>query len=194
MKKIILLIIILSTYTHTYSSNNKAFKFDLGLTSYGVNIAFAGVDINIGIPFHQKGFNILSFQTTLLTYIPSSVLQKKAPYILFGGLWELQYNIILKNGFLFGLETGLGIASEFFQEAVYIANEDFKKNFISSPYGLFSSGLRMGYDFSQKFKLPLKLAAFMGYRMQFPYNFTVKHFILYGVGLAYSFNFGEKNV
>ncbi|MDK2818946.1 MAG: hypothetical protein KFW21_05810 [Spirochaetota bacterium] len=198
MKKNFLLLLILIFSVDIYAQENTntkpAFQLEFGVTAYSFNIAFGGFDLDFIIPFYTKGINTLSVKTSLITFVPSSIFQPVAPFILFGSIVELQYSLSTKRGFLFSLETGLGVASEFFQTPVFTLEKGFQDNFISQPYGIFSSGLRMGYDFNKKFMQPFKFAVFLGYRMQFPFNFTIKHFIMYGASLSYKFDFvgGKK--
>ena len=195
MKKIFILSLLLMS-SNIYSQEEKSpktpFQIEFGVTAHWANMAFGSFDFDFIIPFYKKGINILSIKTSLMTFIPANTLQPEAPYVLFGGIVEFQYSLSTKKGFLFSLETGIGVASEFMQVPVFTVEDDFQDNFVSKPYGIFSSGVRMGYDFNKKYSQPFKLAAFMGYRMQFPYNFTIKHIILVGASLSYTFDFGGK--
>ncbi|MGL5956948.1 MAG: hypothetical protein ACRC0X_10205, partial [Brevinema sp.] len=174
----------------TFTQESKKEVVELGITAYGANIAFAGFDIDIVVPFYQQGINRLSFKTSLMTYIPSSIFQSQAPYVLFGSIFELQYMLSHRSGMLFGIESGLGITGEFIQSDVYTEDKGFHRDYRGTPYGMFSVSMRIGYDFQHRTGQPIKLAFFGGYRMQFPYNFTVKHFLLFGASL--SFSFGRK--
>lgn len=189
MKKIFLMFLFIQTSLFGQEKSENKFQIELGTTVYGYNIAFSGFDIDFNIPFWKKGINQFSFKTSLMTLIPANAFHPKAPYILFGGLFELQY-ALSKKGFLFALETGLGVSSEFFQAQMYEEGKGFYTDYSGTPYGIFSSGLRIGYDFQEKFKKAFKLSLFAGYRMQFPYNLTIKHLILYGISLNYTFDFG----
>ncbi|MGL4367933.1 MAG: hypothetical protein ACRCTQ_06635 [Brevinemataceae bacterium] len=202
MKKICLVLSIIILFSvlcygqeNTPSSKERIpLSLEIGITGYGANIMFGGFDINGNIRFFKKNVSSLWFNTTLMTFIPISMYSSRAPYILFGGLWELQYRVSAK-GFLFALETGLGTAGEFIQTEIYSEDKGFHKKFTGITYGLFSAGMRMGYDFEHKYNIPIIFNMFFGYRMQFPFNYTIKHFILYGFGVAYRFDIGgKKNV
>lgn len=189
MKKIFFILLLLQGYLYSEEDSSKNFQMEFGVTAYGYNLAYGGFDFDFNIPFWERGMNRLSVKTSLMTLIPASVFQSDAPYILFGGLFELQYSISTE-GFLFALETGIGVASEFYQEEVYEEGKGFVKDSLGTPYAIYSLGLRTGYDFKEKFNQPFKLALFIGYRMQFPYNFTFKYTVLYGGSLSYTFDFG----
>ncbi|MGL4388822.1 MAG: hypothetical protein ACRCTJ_05470 [Brevinema sp.] len=168
-------------------------RLELGFTALSANIYYGAIDIDLGVIFYQKGTQSLAFKTTLFTYVPANIDFPQHPYILTAGLLELQYRISHSHGLYYSMETGIGVAGEIMTIDVFDANTDtFTKDILSTPYGLFSGAIRLGYDFEPIYKHSFKLSAMFGYRMQFPFNFTIKHFLIGGISLSYAFDLKNK--
>ncbi|MGL4366899.1 MAG: hypothetical protein ACRCTQ_01250 [Brevinemataceae bacterium] len=168
-------------------SEDKMFKqLEFGLTGMDMNLVFPAFDVTLAFPFFKKGVNALLFKNSLFTYMNGNY--KFAPtFALFGVLWELQYRVTTKKGFVFAMETGLGVVGEFATAPVFSV----EKGFHSDPgtaYGMFSAALRFGHDFYAKYKQPIVFDFMIGYRMLFPYNLFISNNIVFGFGLSYMFD------
>ncbi|MGL4562956.1 MAG: hypothetical protein ACRCVW_03780 [Brevinema sp.] len=169
-------------------------RLEFGITGLSVNIYFGALDIDFAWILYQKGIHSLAFKTTLFTYVPRNIDFPQAPYVLMGGLFEIQYRLSTRKGFFYAFETGVGVGNEMITTQIYDAQI---KQFLDSPimatYGLFSVGTRFGYDFEPKYGKPFKIAIMFGYRMQYPFNFTIKHFLVGGISFNYAFDlYGGK--
>ncbi len=189
MKKILLFIFIFSAidnYAQKNTNDTIVGDIELGLTSYIVDFVYPAFDVDLIVPFYENGINSLAFKTSLFTYVRGNAVYSPT-FVMFGSIFELQYRLVTKKGFVFTVETGLGIVGEFFTEEIYSEEKGFH-NSSGVPYGMFSLGSRMGYDFSKKYKVPLQLTFVFSYRMQFPFNLEFNNLFLGGINLAYRFD------
>ncbi len=192
-KKLLLLVLIFSTadnFTQENTNNTIVGDIELGITAYVLDFFYPAFDVDLIVPFYEKGINSLAFKTSLFTYIRGNAVYKPS-FVMFGSIFELQYRIITKKGFIFTIEKGLGVVGEFFTEEIYSEEKGFH-NSPGVPYGIFSLGSRMGYDFSKKYKVPIQLTFVFSYRMQYVFNLEFNNLFLGGVNLSYRFDTAKR--
>ena len=194
MKNFLLLLVLIFSIINNYAQENTnetiVGDIELGVTAYVLDFVYPAFDVDLIVPFYENGINSLAFKTSLFTYIRGNAVYSPS-FVMFGSIFELQYRLLTKKGFVFTLETGLGIVGEFFTEEIYSEEKGFH-NSPGVPYGIFSLGSRMGYDFSKKYKVPLQLTFVFSYRMQFPFNLEFNNLFLGGINFAYRFDTAKR--
>lgn len=189
--KFIVLLLLVTSIAHTQEENtNRSIPLEFGITGLIVDLSFPAFDFDLIVPFYRKGINSVAFKTSIFTYIRGNAYYKPI-FVDFGVIWELQYKLLANNGFVFSLETGLGVIGEFLTTELFSLEKGFHKD-TGKAYGIFSAGLRIGYNFSKKFDYPWQLTILLGYRMQFPFNLSFNDLQLLGISLSYTFDTGKK--
>lgn len=179
--------IIPSSRTSSISEEKLLKQMEFGITGMVMNLSFPAFDVTVALPFFKKDIHALLFKTSLFTFVNANY-QYKPTFVLFGLLPEIQYRLTTYKGFVFALETGLGIVGEFALDDVFSIDKGFHRD-PGIPYGMFSTAIRLGYDFYSKYKMPFVFDFMLGYRMLFPYNLKVSNNLLFGLGLSYMFDF-----
>lgn len=190
---LVFLLFLGNNYAQEDSDTTTVKNIEMGVTFYVANFLYPAFDIDFVVPFYEKGISSLAFKTSFFTYIRGNMVYSPN-LVMFGSIFELQYRLIPKNGFIYTLETGMGVVGEFFTQEIYSEEQGFHTS-PSIPYGMFSLGSRIGYDFSTKYNVPMQLTFVFTYRMQFPFNLDINNLLLGGINLSYRFDImkrGEK--
>ncbi|MGL5721408.1 MAG: hypothetical protein ACRCY4_03285, partial [Brevinema sp.] len=195
-KKILIGFLFLSSIVFGQETNSQASesqRVNLNMVFYDANIFSPAFDVELGYEFWKKGGSSLGFLNSFFVYIPVSPSFTQLSSFLMAYLPQLQY-LYRKNGFHMTLETGLGVAADFLTVDTFTVEKGFHRKGVGTTYGLFSAGMRYGYEFGYKYNKPFVLSFSLGYRLQFPFNLTVNHIILVGVGFGYSFGIKPRGV
>ncbi|MDK2818332.1 MAG: hypothetical protein KFW21_02650 [Spirochaetota bacterium] len=187
---LIWLLCVENNYAQENSDTTIVENLEIGITFYVANFLYPAFDVDFVVPFYEKGISSLAFKTSFFTYIRGNMVYSPN-FVMFGSIFELQYRLIAKNGLIFTLETGMGVVGEFFTQEIYCEENGFHTS-PSIPYGIFSLGSRIGYDFSKKYNVPMQLTFVFTYRMQFPFNLDINNLLLGGINLSYRFDIVKR--
>ncbi|MGL5253668.1 MAG: hypothetical protein ACRC9L_01405 [Brevinema sp.] len=168
-------------------------RVNLNIALYDANIFSPAFDVELGYEFWKKGGSSLGFLNSFFVYIPVSPIFTQLSSFLMAYIPQFQY-LYRKKGFHMTLETGLGVAADFLTVDTFTVASGFHRRIVGATYGVFSMGMRYGYEFGYKYNKPFVLSLALGYRLQFPFNLTINHVILVGVGFGYSFGIKPRGV
>ena len=195
-KKFLIGLILLSSIAFGQGKSkqtNESQRINLNIVFYDANIFSPAFDVELGYEFWKKGGSSLGFLNSFFVYTPVSPSFTQLSSFLMAYLPQFQY-LYRKKGFHMTLETGLGVAADFLTVDTFTVAAGFHRKAVGTTYGLFSIGMRYGYEFGYKYNKPFVLSFTLGYRLQFPFNLSINHVILIGIGFGYSFGIKPKGV